>query len=147
MTRVTDDVKYMRLAVEQAKKCKPASGAYSVGAVLVKDGEIISAGYSRELEGNTHAEECALIKLASPKCAVGATLYTTMEPCSTRLSGKKSCTDRVLENKISNVIIGIKEPPNFVKCIGADTLSESGIHVSYLSELDAECRAPNDHLL
>lgn len=141
------DVNYMLLAIEQAKQCQAASGAYSVGAVLVKDDQVISVGYSRELEGNTHAEECALAKLADPESAHGSTLYTTMEPCSTRLSGKKSCTDRVLESDISKVVIGIKEPPNFVSCVGADTLATSGVVVSYLPELDAECRAPNNHLL
>ncbi|KAI0228173.1 hypothetical protein L0F63_006282, partial [Massospora cicadina] len=44
-----EDNKYMRLAIEQANRCTPTAGAYSVGAVLVNAGQVISVGYSREL--------------------------------------------------------------------------------------------------
>jgi tRNA pseudouridine synthase 8/2,5-diamino-6-(5-phospho-D-ribitylamino)-pyrimidin-4(3H)-one deaminase len=68
----------MQIAIEEAKKCVPIQGAFNVGAVLVSSGKIITKGHSRELLGNTHAEECCLLKLLDSEAARGATLYTTM---------------------------------------------------------------------
>ena len=65
MQVTTDEihVKYMLQAVECANESIPVDTAYCVGCVIVKNSVIISTGYSRELPGNTHAEESALIKL------------------------------------------------------------------------------------
>ncbi|CAG8617770.1 8185_t:CDS:2 [Paraglomus occultum] len=83
------DVKFMRLAIEQAKLSAPVPTAYCVGAVFVNPQtyETLATGYSRKLPGNTHAEECCLIKLSSldPSSVSpfsSLTIYTTMEPCS-----------------------------------------------------------------
>nr|CAI6776205.1 BFH_HP1_G0048730.mRNA.1.CDS.1 [Saccharomyces cerevisiae] len=43
-------------------KCGPTKTAFSVGAVLVHGTQVLATGYPRELPGNTHAEQCALIK-------------------------------------------------------------------------------------
>jgi pyrimidine deaminase RibD-like protein len=139
------DIKMMELAVAKAKQSIPVSTAYCVGAVLVRYpsddpagkheyGTVISTGYSRELPGNTHAEECSLLKLHSPMVAKGAHIYTTMEPCGERLSGKKSCAERLIEAGIARVVIGIPEPPNFIQqCVGAEMLRAKGIIVEYLN--------------
>lgn len=113
--------KYMELAVEQAAKCSPTTTAFSVGAVLVNGTEILSVGYSRELPGNTHAEQCALekyfAKTGQSNVPPGTVLYTTMEPCSFRLSGNDPCVQRVLAQKgnITAVFVGVMEPDTFVK--------------------------------
>ena len=60
---------------------------------------------ARRLLGNTHAEECALDKFMCEHAGEGgkravpssAIMYTTMEPCSKRLSGKKPCVERIIE--------------------------------------------------
>ncbi|KAI9604636.1 hypothetical protein KEM48_002391 [Puccinia striiformis f. sp. tritici PST-130] len=95
----------MRKAIALARQCKPIPTAFCVGCLMTKTGtsEVISEGYSRELEGNTHAEQCAIMKilnqLSSPNIPtyMDIDLYTTMEPCSVRLSGNKPCTDLILE--------------------------------------------------
>ncbi|CCH62254.1 hypothetical protein TBLA_0G03170 [Henningerozyma blattae CBS 6284] len=113
--------KYMELAIEQAKKCGPTTTAFSVGALIVNGTDVISCGYSRELEGNTHAEQCALekyfAKVGKRKVPPGSVLYTTMEPCSFRLSGNDPCTQRILdqEGSIGSVFVGVLEPDTFVK--------------------------------
>ena len=56
------DLAWMRIACEQARLSPPVDTAYCVGCVLVKDGTAIATGFSRELPGNTHAEQCALMK-------------------------------------------------------------------------------------
>ncbi|EGV63304.1 pseudouridine synthase [Yamadazyma tenuis ATCC 10573] len=109
---------FMELALEEADKCGETQTQFNVGAVLVHDGEVLETGHTRELEGNTHAEQCALEKYQKrtrkplPK---GTEIYTTMEPCTFRLSGNLPCADRILETNISTCFVGVSEPDDFVK--------------------------------
>ncbi|GMF08490.1 unnamed protein product [Ambrosiozyma monospora] len=127
----------MNLALEQAKKCVPMDNAFCVGCVITHNGKVISTGYTRELEGNTHAEQNALAKYfaAHPdkELPTGCELYTTMEPCSFRLSGNKPCLNRILDLKkhFTTVYVGVMEPGDFVKNnVSYDQLTCNG--VSYL---------------
>jgi pyrimidine deaminase RibD-like protein len=139
------DKEFMRLAIQEANRCIPSEGAFSVGAVLVLQGDILATGYSREIEGNTHAEECCFLKVSECR---GATIYTTMEPCGQRLSGKTSCAQRILDAGIHRVVQGIQEPPNFVgQSIGTKILLEGGVQVDYLPGFEEACLAPNLHLM
>lgn len=56
-------------------------------------------------------------------------MYTSMEPCSRRLSGKESCTSRLLRAGVRRVVVGIREPTNFVACDGLDQLRAAGVSV------------------
>lgn len=134
----------MLLAIELSKKCSTVESAFSVGAVLVHDEKVISTGYSRELEGNTHAEEVCFSKVIVPE---NSTLYTTMEPCSKRLSGKKSCTCLILESKVSRVVFGIHEPKHFVDCTGESILRKNGVEVLHLKDMQDFCWSANKHFL
>ncbi|KAL3230239.1 tRNA pseudouridine(32) synthase, mitochondrial [Nakaseomyces bracarensis] len=113
--------KYMEMAIDEADKCGPTQTAFSVGAVIVNGTEILSTGYSRELPGNTHAEQCALEKYfertGSNEVPAGSVIYTTMEPCSFRLSGNLPCLERILaqQGNIGTVFVGVMEPDTFVK--------------------------------
>ncbi|KAJ3366944.1 DRAP deaminase [Allomyces javanicus] len=162
------DLYWLRHAITIAHRSAPVPSAYCVGAVLVSRTSastltrapdavtppdaptnhiVLATGYSRELPGNTHAEEVCLLKLPSGMDLAGCTLYTTMEPCSTRLSGRPSCTGRVLDAKVPRVVMGIVEPADlFVQCTGADTLRERGVEVVHVQGLEEECWAPNRHL-
>ncbi|ODV92148.1 hypothetical protein CANCADRAFT_82621 [Tortispora caseinolytica NRRL Y-17796] len=126
-----DHKKWMKIAIEEAKKSKYIPTAFCVGAAIVNNGELISTGYSRELPGNTHAEECALKKIYDQNSTVpnGSVIYTTMEPCSERLSGNKPCTDRILEDgNFAAVYVGVMEPDTFIKKnIGKERLEKAGI--------------------
>ncbi|KAI8100160.1 cytidine deaminase-like protein [Halteromyces radiatus] len=147
-TQDNNDIKYMSLAIEQAKKSIPAEKAYCVGACLVsKDGELLTTGFSRELPGNTHAEQCALLKLQDPNLASGGTMYTTMEPCSTRLSGNIPCVQNIINANITRVVMGVREPPNLVQCEGVQLLEQHGIQVFIVPGVQEECLAPNKHIL
>jgi pyrimidine deaminase RibD-like protein len=140
MSLPNDDHTFLRLALDEAKKCTPVQTAYSVGCLIVDPitRQILAKGYSRELEGNTHAEENALTKLLCQGTASdriqdfkNLDMYSTMEPCSERLSGKKSCTDCILEAKgvIARVVLGVREPDKFVRCVGVEKLQENGVVV------------------
>jgi 5-amino-6-(5-phosphoribosylamino)uracil reductase len=149
------DAHLLRLAVELARSCPPASGAYSVGAIVVDaDGSILSTGYSREvLRGlgdpeKNHAEEVALAKLdpADPRLK-SATVYTSLEPCSPRSSRRLSCTDHILAAGIPRVVLALREPALLAVCDGADRLRAAGVDVVELPELGELVRASNAHLL
>lgn len=113
--------KFMEMAIEQAEKCGETQTQFNVGCVLVNNGKVISTGHSRELPGNTHAEQCALEKYFAEHDGVkevpeGTEIFTTMEPCSLRLSGNLPCVDRILETKgIKTCFVGVLEPDIFVK--------------------------------
>lgn len=111
---VSEHLPYMKLALEEARKAPDLPGAFAVGAVLAHNGEVLATGYTRELEGNTHAEQNALAKYGR-RLPEGTVLYTTMEPCTERLSGNIPCCDRVLANpQIRSVFVGVMEPSTFI---------------------------------
>lgn len=143
----SNDLKYMRMAIEESRKSIPAPKAYCVGAVLVLNDTVLSVGYSRELPGNTHAEECALAKVDANVNLEGATMYTTMEPCSVRLSGNRPCVSRILESKIKRVVVGVREPPNLVSCEGINLLEREGVDVFIVPDVQEACLEPNQHIL
>ena len=121
----------------------------SQGAVLTHGDRILSTGYSRELPGNTHAEECCFIKLSNDSIPwKECTLYTTMEPCSKRLSGKPACAGLVLERRVGRVVVGVAEPPHFVVCEGIDMLRAGDVAVDRITsaELIDRCRSLNEHI-
>ena len=154
-------IKLMKLAIEQAHLSKPVESAYCVGCVIVPAStaemydsktaliKISATGFSRELPGNTHAEECALMKMREAGVsAAGCDMYTTMEPCSKRLSGKAPCVKHVIEAKVGRVFVGVREPDHFVKCEGVHKLVAAGIEV-YDVVYDGvrnECLRPNLHI-
>jgi diaminohydroxyphosphoribosylaminopyrimidine deaminase/5-amino-6-(5-phosphoribosylamino)uracil reductase len=149
MTTADDDRRWMGLAIGQAHLCPPSEGAYSVGAVIVDgDGNELSRGYSREGDPHVHAEESALAKLpAGDPRLRGATIYSTLEPCSQRKSRPRTCTQLILAAGIPHVVIAWLEPSLFVAdCQGKELLEQAGVTVTELPELAAAAKEPNKHL-
>ncbi|KAI8682846.1 hypothetical protein LRP88_05189 [Fusarium phalaenopsidis] len=148
-----DHKAFMQRALGQANNSPPKPTNFRVGALIVRldDNTIIAEGYTLELPGNTHAEECCLLKLAEQH---GTTeeklpevfntphaLYTTVEPCFKRLSGKLPCVERVLRQKqwITKVYVGVQEPETFVgENTGRKTLQDAGVKVHLVSGLEDE---------
>ena len=130
---------YMRLAMELALKGgNRVSPNPLVGAVIVKDGEIIGQGYHEEY-GGPHAEINAL--RSADSSPTGATMYVTLEPCCHH--GKTPpCTEALIRSGISRVVVGAKDPNPLVAGRGMEILRESGISVE-MSELESECEALN----
>jgi diaminohydroxyphosphoribosylaminopyrimidine deaminase/5-amino-6-(5-phosphoribosylamino)uracil reductase len=98
------DEKFMRAALNEAKKALgQTSPNPAVGAVLVIDDQIVARGHHRGA-GRDHAEVECLRNFAAPVPA-RATLYVTLEPCSTE--GRTApCTDTILQAGIRNVVVG-----------------------------------------
>ena len=144
------DERWMRLAIELAWQCQPSATAFSVGAVIVgASGDEISRGFSREGgDPVAHAEESALGKLGAddPRLA-GATIYSTLEPCSERKSRPRTCTQLIIAAGLRRVVIGWREPALFVADgQGYELLAEAGLEVAELPALAALAAAPNRHL-
>jgi diaminohydroxyphosphoribosylaminopyrimidine deaminase/5-amino-6-(5-phosphoribosylamino)uracil reductase len=144
-----DDDRWMNTAVELAWRCPPSENAYSVGAVIVTvDGTLLSEGYSRESDPFVHAEESALAKLpANDPRLTGATIYSTLEPCSVRKSRPHTCTQLIIASGISRVVIAWREPSLFVADSQAsELLAQAGLEVSELPSFAERAQAPNQHL-
>lgn len=143
------DLWWLRAAVELSLECPPSATAFSVGAVIVgDDGRVIADGYSRRGDPHEHAEEAALRTLAhdDPRLA-GATLYSSLEPCSARSSRPRPCSSLILDTPIPRIVFAWREPGLFVDCEGAERLRAAGRTVVEVPELAPLVREANAHLL
>jgi diaminohydroxyphosphoribosylaminopyrimidine deaminase/5-amino-6-(5-phosphoribosylamino)uracil reductase len=143
------DVQYLQKSIDISRLAPPAMTAFSVGCVIVSPGGLVlSTGYSRELGDSSHAEGVALQKLSNQSADLaGCTLYSSLEPCSVRKSGNKSCCSLILENGITRVVFAMREPLLFVNCTGLETLQAAGLEVIEISSLANQVRLTNSHLL
>lgn len=130
---------YMKRALELAEKgCGFVAPNPMVGAVIIKDDVCIGEGWHARY-GGLHAERNALANCTvSPE---GATMYVTLEPCC-HYGKTPPCTDAIIENKISRVVIGSSDPNPLVAGKGVQILREHGIEVIE-GVLKAECDALN----
>lgn len=152
-------VTFMKAALSEACKSPPRDTNFRVGALIVNESTntVVATGYTLEMPGNTHAEESALKKLAAQynttEDALSAVpelaghphaIYTTMEPCSLRLSSNISCTDRIVQQTgwLRTVYYGVGEPETFVKeNTGRGRLVAAGVHVQHVPGLEEDILA------
>jgi len=126
------DERLMREALlEGAKGLGTTSPNPPVGAVVVRDGETIGRGW-HERAGEPHAERFALgdaERRHGPRAAHGATLYVTLEPCSTR--GRTSpCTEAILTAGIRRVVVSAIDPNPAHAGAGLELLRKAGVEVT-----------------
>src|SRR5437867_2983690 len=105
--------KWLSMAIELSRRCPKADHSFAVGAVVVDGADrLLATGYSLELGPGWHAEEVALSKAAEAGLDLrGGTMFTSLEPCSVRLSGKRPCTEHLLAAGIRRVVFALAEPP------------------------------------
>jgi diaminohydroxyphosphoribosylaminopyrimidine deaminase/5-amino-6-(5-phosphoribosylamino)uracil reductase len=110
-----------------------------VGAVVVRDGEVLGEGYHADY-GGPHAEREALAVAGD---ATGATLYVSLEPCCHH--GKTPpCTDAVVEAGIARVVVASDDPTEKASGRGLGILRDEGIEVVMADgELAARARLLN----
>lgn len=144
------DRELLEQAIGLAWRCPPSETAFSVGAMVVADdGTVLGTGWSRRSDPHEHAEEAALADVAEADRdrLATATIYTSLEPCSTRASRPVTCTQHILRAGIPRIVYAWREPDLFVDCVGAETLRAAGREVHELADLAAAAREPNSHLV
>lgn len=134
---------YMKLALDLAAKGRgKVSPNPMVGAVIVKDGKVIGEGYHMKY-GEAHAEVNAFNNAeAAEEDVTGATIYVTLEPCS-HYGKTPPCADKIIEKKISRVVIGSVDPNPLVAGNGIRKLRQAGIEV-VTGVLEDECNKLNE---
>ena len=150
--------RFMALALEQARLAW-AEGEVPVGAVVVKDGEVISVGYNRPIGGHdptAHAEIVAL-RAAAEKLGnyrlPGCELYVTLEPCI-------MCSGAMMHARLARVVYAATDPKtgacgSVVNLFGEDKLNHhtgvvggvmaeqaSGLLKAFFAERRAAARKP-----
>lgn len=125
-------ITFITLAFDESRKSKNEDERSHprVGAVLVHDETILGSAHRGELGSGEHAEYTLLEKKLSNTDLRGATLFTTLEPCTSR--GKhKPCADWIIEKGIACVYIGMLDPNPRVYAKGAKKLRDNGIDIRY----------------
>ena len=123
-----EDLKFMSEALRLAESMRGrTSPDPMVGAVIVKDGQIISTGYHAEV-GTPHAEAWAIEKAAGQ--ARGATMYVNLEPCCFfENKVNPPCTQLIIQSGIKKLVAAMEDPNPSVAGRGFSELKEAGIEV------------------
>lgn len=121
-----NDRQYMQQALDLAVKgVGYVSPNPMVGAVVVKEGQVIGQGYHQAV-GGPHAEVHALD--AAGSSAKGATLYVTLEPCN-HFGRTPPCTQKIMAAGIKRVVVAMADPDPTVRGGGNDYLRSQGLEV------------------
>jgi diaminohydroxyphosphoribosylaminopyrimidine deaminase / 5-amino-6-(5-phosphoribosylamino)uracil reductase len=121
-----NDGRFMRHALDLAKRGRAlASPNPMVGAVLVRDGQIVGEGFHRYAE-KKHAETWALEQAGA--AARGSTLFVTLEPCSHQ-GRTPPCTNQLIEAGVARVVAAMTDPNPLVGGNGLRSLRAAGLDV------------------
>ncbi|UFH50109.1 tRNA adenosine(34) deaminase TadA [Pseudomonas sp. KNUC1026] len=102
------DADFMQLALELARQ-GAALGEVPVGAVLVRDGEVLGQGFNCPISQSDPSAHAEMVAIRDAARAVGnyrlpgTTLYVTLEPCS-------MCAGLIVHSRIARVVYGANEP-------------------------------------
>lgn len=124
----SDDRRLARLAIEEARKSVPEDERIHprVGVVVVKDGRVLATAHRGEFP-QCHGEFIALEKKLADVSLAGSTVYTTLEPCTSRNHPKVPCATRLAERKVARVVIGMLDPDDRISGRGQRALRKAGI--------------------
>ncbi|MFX0133990.1 MAG: hypothetical protein ACFFDN_10140 [Candidatus Hodarchaeota archaeon] len=136
MTNDKEDshIHFMKIAIEESKKTKGEKGRKifpKVGAVVEKDGKFIEKGCRGELADGEHAEYGLLERKCVGEDLNGATLYTTLEPCTIRGHPKIPCAKWIKKRGFKKVFIGMLDPNPHIYKNGFWALEDYGIEVDF----------------
>jgi len=123
---VSPDAAFMRIALEQAGLAR-AEGEVPVGAVVVKDGQVVAVGYNQPIgrhDPTAHAEVMAL-RAAAEKLGnyrlPGCELYVTLEPCA-------MCSGAMMHARLARVVYAASDPKTGVCGSVLDLFAHDGLN-------------------
>ncbi|MCK4533609.1 bifunctional diaminohydroxyphosphoribosylaminopyrimidine deaminase/5-amino-6-(5-phosphoribosylamino)uracil reductase RibD, partial [bacterium] len=125
MKKKTDEYYMKRVLALAEKGRKEVAPNPLVGCLIVKGNRIIGKGYHRFF-GGAHAEVYALNDAREK--SKNATMYVNLEPCC-HIGKTHACTDKIIKAGIKKVVIGMKDPNEFVDGKGIKKLETNGIKV------------------
>lgn len=130
------DIQMMTLAMDLAQRGEGwVNPNPLVGAVIVRDGEVIAQGYHARY-GDLHAERSAFKDADSRGVdCEGATMYVTLEPCCHH-GHQPPCTEAIIEHRIGRVVVGLHDPNPLVAGKGMGMLHEAGVIAEYIEDDD-----------
>ena len=123
------DRRWMELAIREAQNSRDEDGDPHprVAAVVVRGGQLLAIASRGETGEGHHAEYGALEQKLKEIIVSGATVYTTLEPCTTRRHPKVPCADRLIERKVGRVVIGMVDPDPTITGRGIQRLRDANI--------------------
>jgi len=134
------DEYWMRRALRLAEKGRGRTSPNPmVGAVLVKNGEVVGEGYHAKA-GEAHAEVLSIREAGEG--AEGATLYLNLEPCI-HYGKTPPCAPAVIEAGVRRVVVGMEDPNPLVRGRGLETIKKAGLDVK-VGVLERECQRLNE---
>ena len=106
---LTDEIGMLLAIQEVAEALGTTAPNPTVGAVVMRDGELLGRGHTQPV-GGPHAEVMALRDCrANGHDPAGATVYVTLEPCGHH-GRTPPCTDALLEARVKRVVVGVVDP-------------------------------------
>lgn len=119
----------MELATREASKARleDTSVHPRVGVVAARDGVLLGTAFRGELVLGEHAEYTLLERKLKNISLVGATVYTTLEPCISRHHQRVSCVARLIDRGVSKVVIGMIDPNPYLRGRGVLALQLAGV--------------------
>ncbi|QDI18351.1 cytidine deaminase [Serratia marcescens] len=138
MTAINETMNDSELANQAMEALSKCINYPKIGAVVSKNGVLLSTGFRGEVSGK-HAERVAIEKLSVDQLQ-GATIYTTLEPCTEIHEGQreKSCCELIAESGISEVYIGVLDPNGKIYCKGMNFLRDNGLTVKLFSSTNRQ---------
>jgi len=131
------DLSHLRRALELAEGGRGrVSPNPLVGAVVVRDGELIGEGFHAEL-GGLHAERAALADCAARgEESAGATMYVTLEPCAHE-GRQPPCVEAILDAGVERVVVASDDPSEKAAGRGPGILRDGGVEVVFAAGAEA----------
>jgi pyrimidine deaminase RibD-like protein len=122
---------FMEIAIHEARQSVGEEGRHDprVGAVVVRAGIVLATAHRGEKAPGDHAEYTALEKKLKNESLAGATVYTTLEPCTRRSLSKTPCVQRLIDRGVARVLIGMLDPNPAICGRGERLLRDKTIEV------------------